>query len=115
MLGGWCSVDALSGGSGEVYQNVPRKGNVSIFPNWYQPFARSAMAGKDYRQVPGHHAMLFSYFDDSSDKRREQYFACGGLLGHESQWLTFDLRWIDATHELDKPFRSTECEGGHGQ
>jgi hypothetical protein len=65
--------------------------------------------------MPRHHAMLFSYFDDSSDKRREHYFACGGLLGHENQWLTFDLRWLDATHELKKPFRSTHCEGGHGQ
>lgn len=59
--------------------------------------------------------MLFSYFDDSADKRRQKYFACGGLIGGDRQWHTFDLRWIDATHELDKPFRSTECECGHGQ
>jgi hypothetical protein len=87
----------------------------SIFPEWYAPFCRSVAAGKDYRQIQGHHAMLVSYFDDSSDKRREHYFACGGLIGHESQWFTFDLKWIDATHGLKKPFHSTECEGGHGQ
>jgi hypothetical protein len=88
---------------------------VSLFLDWYQPFVSLAMAGRGCRGIPEHHAMLFSYFDDSSDKRREHYFACGGLLGHENQWNTFDLRWLDATHELEKPFRSTECEGGHGQ
>jgi len=59
--------------------------------------------------------MLFSYFDDSSDERRKKYFAAGGLIGGEDQWFTFDLRWLDATRELKKPFRSTECECNHGQ
>ena len=59
--------------------------------------------------------MLFSYFDDSSDARREKYFAAGGLIGGEDQWFTFDLRWLDATRELKDPFRSTDCECNHGQ
>jgi hypothetical protein len=59
--------------------------------------------------------MLFSYFDDSADKRGEKYFAWGGLIGGDNQWFSFDLRWLDATHELEEPFRSTECECGHGQ
>ena len=59
--------------------------------------------------------MVFSYFDDSSDERREKYFAAGGLIGGENQWFTFDLRWLDATRELKEPFRSTECECNHGQ
>ncbi len=52
------------------------------------------------------HAMIFTYLDDSADKRREKYFAAGGLIGGD-QWATFDLRWLDETRELEKPFRST--------
>jgi hypothetical protein len=59
--------------------------------------------------------MIFTYLDDSSDKRREKYFAAGGLIGGESQWSTFDLRWLDETRELAEPFRSTDCETQHGQ
>ncbi len=59
--------------------------------------------------------MVFSYFDDSSDERRTKYFAAGGLIGGEDQWFTFDLQWLDATRDLNKPFRSTECECQHGQ
>jgi hypothetical protein len=83
-LGGEISVDALSGGLGVVYLDYLGKVNASIFPDWYSPFMRTAMAS-GCRQVLRHHEMLFSYFDDSSDKRREKYFACGGLLGHENQ------------------------------
>jgi len=59
--------------------------------------------------------MIFSYFDDSSDKRREKYFAAGGLIGGVEQWAQFDLRWAYSTRELEDPFRSTDCECGHGQ
>lgn len=59
--------------------------------------------------------MVFSYFDDSSDQCREKYFAAGGLIGGENQWFTFDLLWLDATRELKKPFRSTDCECNHDQ
>ena len=77
-------------------------------------FAALARGGRNSFDVPSLHAMIFAYFDDSSDKRREKYFAAGGLIGGEEQWSTFDLRWLDETRELTEPFRSTDCEGGHG-
>jgi|SRR5882762_35226 len=67
-------------------------------------------AGRNSSDPHGYHAMLFSYFDDSSDERRQKYFACGGLIGGEAQWLTFDALWANATRDLIEPFRSTECE-----
>lgn len=78
-------------------------------------FSRIARGGRNSFDPPGLHAMIFAYFDDSADKRREKYFAAGGLIGGEGQWSTFDLRWLNETRELSKPFRSTDCEGGHGQ
>ncbi len=36
-------------------------------------------------------------------------------MGGDKQWDTFDLRWIDATRELEEPFQSTEFECGHSQ
>jgi hypothetical protein len=63
-----------------------------------------------------HHAMLMeSYFDDSSDQKREKFYACGGLMGISSQWDVFDMGWSDGTHGLERPFRSSDCEGGQGQ
>jgi hypothetical protein len=59
--------------------------------------------------------MLESYFDDSSDGRRDTYYVCGGLLGDEEQWNLVSAMWSHETHGLQKPFRSTDCEGGHGQ
>ena len=60
--------------------------------------------------------MIFeSYFDDSSDERRKEFRACGGLIGSPEQWDFFEVFWSDATHGLAKPFRSTDCECGHGQ
>lgn len=63
------------------------------------------------------HAMLLSYFDDSSDSRRERYFALGGLVATEEHWLAsdFHMKWAVATASLKDPFRSTECETQHGQ
>jgi hypothetical protein len=63
----------------------------------------------------GLHAMIFAYFDDSADKRRERYFAAGGLVGGVQQWAECDIHWQYETRELSEPFRSTECECGHGQ
>jgi hypothetical protein len=59
--------------------------------------------------------MIFAYFDDSADKRRERYFAAGGLVGGVQQWAECDIHWQYETRELSEPFRSTECECGHGQ
>jgi len=59
--------------------------------------------------------MFLSYFDDSSDDRREKFQACGGLVGHESFWDTFEVLWTDATASLSQPFRATQCECQHGQ
>ena len=65
---------------------------------------------------PDLHAMLLEcYFDDSSDPRREKYYACGGLLGDQDQWDFFEAAWSHETHGLREPFRSTDCECGHGQ
>ena len=58
---------------------------------------------------------LKSYFDDSSDCRREKYYACGGLLGSTEQWDWADGRWSYETRELNEPFRSTDCECQQGQ
>jgi hypothetical protein len=98
-----------------VYQAQQHKITSIKNPGWYYPFCSLLRAGKNSTDLPGQHAMLFAYFDDSADRRRERYFACGGLVGGDNQWDTFDLRWIDATHELKEPFRSTDCECGYGQ
>src|SRR5580700_50153 len=55
------------------------------------------------------------YCDDNSDPRREKYYACGGLLGSGDEWDSLDALWSLETHELQKPFRATECECGHEQ
>jgi hypothetical protein len=59
--------------------------------------------------------ILESYFDDSADARRNEFYACGGLIGGPDQWDAFEILWGQETHELKEPFRSTECETGHGQ
>jgi hypothetical protein len=59
--------------------------------------------------------ILESYFDDSSDPRRNRFYACGGLLGGPEQWDAFEILWSQETHKLAEPFRSTNCETGHGQ
>lgn len=78
-------------------------------------FAALARGGRNVFDPPSLHAMIFTYLDDSADKRREKYFAAGGLIGGEDQWATFDIRWLDETRELKEPFRSTDCETQHGQ
>jgi hypothetical protein len=59
--------------------------------------------------------MLLSYFDDSSDPKRQRFFAAGGLVGVESQWNDLYVPWAVATINLKEPFRSTDCETRHGQ
>jgi hypothetical protein len=59
--------------------------------------------------------LLESYFDDSSDEKRERFYACGGLLGSSAQRDVFDMAWSNETSVLAEPFRSSDCEGGHGQ
>jgi len=59
--------------------------------------------------------ILESYFDDSSDDKRENYRAYGGLIGSAEQWDAQLLGWNNATYGLEEPVRSTDCEGGHGQ
>jgi hypothetical protein len=59
--------------------------------------------------------MLECYFDDSADSRRERFCASGGLIGSEDQWDSFVTMWSHHTSHLKEPFRSTECECGHGQ
>lgn len=58
---------------------------------------------------------LESYFDDSADARRNKFYACGGLLGGPDQWDAFEILWSQETRKLKEPFRSTDCETGHGQ
>ena len=87
---------------------VREQGSVS-FHDVSRPLYRS-------NNPPGLHAMILEcYFDDSSDDRREKYFACGGLLGTPEQWDYFDVLWNTATRGLSEPFRSTDCENGYGQ
>jgi hypothetical protein len=59
--------------------------------------------------------MIISYFDDSSDPLRQEYFLAGGLLADEERWIDFESAWKKATEHLEQPFRSTDCECQHGQ
>jgi len=59
--------------------------------------------------------MIFSYFDDSSDDKREKHVAVGGIIGHEIWLNLFEGKWIEDTKHLTEPFRSTDCETKHGQ
>lgn len=80
------------------------------------PFSVIARFCYRSKKGPDLHAMLIeSYFDDSSDPRREKYYACGGLMGNQEQWDLFDILWNTETQGLEKPFRATECECQHGQ
>jgi len=68
-------------------------------------------AGKDPLDPPELICMTFDmYLDESCDPKRERLFAVGGLSAEEHVWTKFELRWLSRTHELRKPFRSTECE-----
>jgi hypothetical protein len=59
--------------------------------------------------------VIFSYFDDSSDAKREKHVAVGGIIGHEIWLNLFEGKWIEETKDLAGPFRSTDCECRHGQ
>jgi hypothetical protein len=71
--------------------------------------SRQIGAGPDYI------AMLWAYLDDSSDSKRERFCAAGGFFSVDLRWQKFELAWRATTHKLKEPFRSTECECGHGQ
>ena len=61
------------------------------------------------------HAVIFSYFDDSGDDKREAHVAVGGIIGHEI-WINLcEGNWIKETKNLKEPFRSIDCECQHGQ
>jgi hypothetical protein len=78
-------------------------------------FAVIARGSRNPDERPRQHAMLLSYFDDSSDSKHREYFAVGGLIGGEKQWSDFHVPWAVATIDLKEPFRSTECECQQGQ
>ena len=59
--------------------------------------------------------MIFSYFDDSSDDRRDRFVATGGVVGTEELVAIFEGMWIAETKHLKSPFRSTDCECRKGQ
>lgn len=67
--------------------------------------------------------MINAYFDVSSDAKRQSYYALGALLAptnsdplnRVSGWDQLALLWMDATHDLTQPFRSTDCETQNGQ
>lgn len=80
-------------------------------------FASLLRGGRNPGALESSHAMLWSYFDDSSDDKRRRYFAVGGLIAGESHWngCSFHLDWALATKNLKEPFRSTDCETQQGQ
>jgi hypothetical protein len=59
--------------------------------------------------------MLNGYIDDSADDKRQRFAAYGGVLGMKTQMEQFELLWMHETRALTEPFRSSDCEGGHGQ
>jgi len=81
-------------------------------------FSTISRAYQRGRNGPKLFAMLESYFDDSSDRDRERYYACGGLMGLRENWDWFCGRWCyerkAAGLSDDEPFRATDCECGHG-
>lgn len=82
------------------------------------PFSVAAHPCYRAKKGPDLHAMVAEvecYFDDSSDEQRAKYCAYGFLIGSIEQWNYFDTLWGMQTKELQEPFRSTECECGHGQ
>jgi len=59
--------------------------------------------------------IMESYFDDSADPQRNKFYACGGFIGGPEQFDAFEITWGHLTSTLKEPFRSTDCETGHGQ
>jgi hypothetical protein len=80
---------------------------------WFSVHVRRSGSPEDEDAVL--HAMIFSYFDESADEKREAYMVCGGILAHHQLWNGFEIRWRDETKELEKPFRAAECESQKGQ
>jgi hypothetical protein len=59
--------------------------------------------------------VIFSYFDESGDDKRDAHVAVGGIIGHELLLNLVEGNWITHTKDLKEPFRSTDCECQHGQ
>jgi hypothetical protein len=59
--------------------------------------------------------MIHAYFDDSSDSKRADLVACGGVFGDSFNMSVVENLWTQVTKTLKEPFRSTDCECGHGQ
>jgi hypothetical protein len=78
-------------------------------------FSVIARGSRNPQEPPRSHAMLLSYFDDSSDSKHEHYFAAGGLIGSEALWTQIYVPWAVATIALEYPFRSSDCECQKGQ
>lgn len=73
---------------------------------------------------PEEHAVIRAYLDDSSDPKRAKFISVGGLAAPVIRvnsvqmldgWDALEFKWLSVTHELTAPFRSTDCETGHGQ
>jgi hypothetical protein len=64
---------------------------------------------------PEYLAMLWAYFDDSSDEHKQRFCAAGGLLNSDFVWKRFELAWDEAMKDLaGKPFHASDCECGWG-
>jgi hypothetical protein len=60
-------------------------------------------------------AMFWAYFDDSSDEKKERFYAAGGLLNSDFVWQRFELAWNEGMRDLEgKPFHASDCECGWG-
>src|SRR4051794_36222543 len=65
--------------------------------------------------------MSMGYFDDSGTHGSSEVVVWGGLMGTESQWLKFELKWKAKLAEPlpGKPplkrFHMAECDAGDGE
>lgn len=57
-------------------------------------------------------AVLWSYFDDSSDAKAERVFGIAGYVGSEAEWCQFEKGWKAITGETT--FHMTDCLAGWG-
>ncbi len=97
-----------------VTSDAPKRGFWGSVGNF---FVRASAPEVELMLLGGGYpvAILGGYLDDSSDDKREQHFSFGGIICDVEQMGLFTLRWLSATHNLKEPFRSTDCETGHGQ
>ncbi len=60
--------------------------------------------------------MLWAYFDDSSDEKRERFCAAGGLFTSHTVWERLEAAWLNRVPELaGKTFHAADCECGWGE